>query len=50
MKLLNVLVNFLKNKNYLVISKKFLSRFEKDQTKLALDWTKNQVKYSVHVK
>lgn len=48
MKLLNVLVNFLKNKNYLVISKKFLSRFEKDQTKLALDWTKNQVKYSVH--
>ena len=48
MKILNILSNFLKNKNYLVISKKILSRFEKDQSKSALDWTKNQAKYSIN--
>ena len=47
MKALNILVNSFKKNNYLIILKKFLSRFEKDQTKLAHEWTKNQVSSSI---
>lgn len=47
MKFLNILENFFKRNNYLIILKKFLSRFEKDQSKLALEWTKNQVSCSI---
>ncbi|MDA8836194.1 class I SAM-dependent methyltransferase [Candidatus Pelagibacter bacterium] len=47
MKFFNILVNAFKKNNYLIILKKFLSRFEKDQTKLALEWTKNQVSCSI---
>ena len=43
MKALNILVNSFKKNNYLIILKKFLSRFEKDQTNWAHDWTKIQV-------
>ena len=42
MKIINILNNFFKNKNYLVILKKLLKRLEKDESDSAVLWAKNE--------
>ena len=42
MKFLNIFINFFKKKNSLIILKKLLNRFEKNQSEAALEWIKNQ--------
>ena len=45
--ILNILRNFLKKKNYLVILKKIIKRFEKNDGTLAIEWAKSQTNLNI---
>jgi predicted O-methyltransferase YrrM len=45
----NIFGNFLKKKNYLIIFKKFLRRFEKNDSSLAIKWAQDQAKQTIDI-
>jgi predicted O-methyltransferase YrrM len=47
MKFLRILFFLFKKKNFLILFKKFLNKFEKDNSKQALEWAKIKTRYSM---